>query len=929
MQVFDKKNSHPLEKVKMIFWWYFCRLQYASNSDNHSQTCFSEINDEFSISAVKKIKLDGNTRDFCEKEHKKQRRKNQTPKKYIKKQRNTIFESIRPHCILSNASNRTAFNILDSNNPIAGKGYVDGENVVKLSDKGINDTVCDIPSANNHGFLEIYNDSQQKTSSNNPLIRSLLSENKNEQMNLDIKFKIPNPTDIQKEPFLQSEQKRDDKAQHHHHEDASILPLNIPDTNNGFNMRAKNSYRNEIETSSHSYTISQDNKHEQPLDSIKKFYESDMQISNKSRKRKNYNAEPCVSLNEIQSVNLDLITYIRNKNSLSSYDCQMPQTNTNTSINDFLELKKDIEISDIRENSVIQNETNENLKYTNLDNNTTQNITNQQHAEMKKIEYLNRIYHLKRLLVFQQIYSSSLLQLKYLSGFQNLIQQSNTVSSTVASSNMNNPLQIIPENFLPKLNNSVKEINNIKESIEISKKSQGTGIESNEKTKSELTQEKSSKNVKTGREKFLEISETFRIFYKIFPNLDDHIVTKKINLRDFLRKKLQTFKIEANEILEQTRKVSILFGNNLDNNTENLIFYYTEVLKIFVEPEKLQNNIIQMRSIWLCISLFYPEVLDFSRIIAKAYIDALNYKTTKIVNLNIMKPFYNLKNVSNKIREKADLIKNNLFSLYNSDCNAMNKGLVKNLTNFFDCCYKLLLHTFKVNEYLIAELSIERPFKVGNIIGQYHYLLLEDNIQFQNMCFSFFYVCQSFPDRIINRTQKCFYYKICLLHNFLRTSTYKPLRNKSEFFDMMKFNCIFGLSEEISKNLEFHIDVALFHWNDLKNQLGEPKLPSTDDINYCKKAITQYLYATVFKFDVENIFKAIIYKMELAFGLELQSNMTNMIEIDIFTKNLDSIEDTNEQKNDICSKKENFQNNSLLISNFTRVSKILRALKAY
>ncbi|EJW01815.1 hypothetical protein EDEG_03705 [Edhazardia aedis USNM 41457] len=114
----------------------------------------------------------------------------------------------------------------------------------------------------------------------------------------------------------------------------------------------------------------------------------------------------------------------------------------------------------------------------------------------------------------------------------------------------------------------------------------------------------------TNPNKFPNIKKAYYLLFQMFPKIYNHFSSFEFNLNEFLNAELIKFKTVKKDILKQAKKPSELFEKALENQNsiDFLTDLYSETIKIFVDVDLFNKDIIQIKSFWLFISLFYPEI---------------------------------------------------------------------------------------------------------------------------------------------------------------------------------------------------------------------------------------------------------------------------------------------------------------------------------
>ncbi|EJW03498.1 hypothetical protein EDEG_02172 [Edhazardia aedis USNM 41457] len=411
----------------------------------------------------------------------------------------------------------------------------------------------------------------------------------------------------------------------------------------------------------------------------------------------------------------------------------------------------------------------------------------------------------------------------------------------------------------------------------------------------------------------------FDAVFLIFPGYKELFFKAKLNFKKFFIEKLNSFDSEMNLILFYVELASPIFDSlKHEHNKINLANAYISALEIFVNPDKLKENKIRLRPFWLTISLFFPEIPGFVKMLAEDYFALIEIKTQKIVNLI----FENSKNkikhhLVNKV--KKDNSKNNTLNSFIESQQVIickNSVLINTFCSFFDKI-KIFLEQELIE---IAERQINFTMEIRNeydfdvIKKMFSMINYQYKIQQLKIYDIFLYVLLAFPDDILNKNIKIYYHKICLLYNCLQTNV---KGKKSDFFTSIKYNCIFDLDKNRQRNTEYHINRLLNEYLHMVETGNESTKKNQKFINNRKNVCSIHMRSTLFNSGAENILENIFEK--LAFFYENKEKNDKTFELMIKNSNLIQAE-TARNESDINFI---FNSKSNLIHEITQISLFL------
>ncbi|EJW05014.1 hypothetical protein EDEG_00894 [Edhazardia aedis USNM 41457] len=419
-----------------------------------------------------------------------------------------------------------------------------------------------------------------------------------------------------------------------------------------------------------------------------------------------------------------------------------------------------------------------------------------------------------------------------------------------------------------------------------------------------------------------EIENSLNITNKIFTNSKDCFMNKGVNIKFFYQEKLNEFESESKIVIAQAKVAFIAFENFKKSETDqNYKIAIKESLKIFVNCKMFDKNTIKISQFWLVLSIFYPEIPGFIRFLANKYFRVNDILWSRNVNLKYNERFQNRTQsyVASKDILSAKKASRQLSTEYKNLENSKSCKIYEAMADFLRSC-KMLIN-FQCKNSLINQkrMILKKPLCLKDAKYFYKNFLVQTNVQAQRASEAFFELLLSFPDKIIGYYHKIFYYKFCSLHKNLKLST-KYIT--SDFFEFFKLNFVFDLTDTYRKDLEDHLDNSLGFLFFNKN-LGEKHV--TENANYYRKIrspIHSFIKNTIIFYDVQNIFKSIVNKLELINGLDLNDKSVKEIDIDVFFKDKSTLGDQNFAEKTVYGSK------LALINSFSLLSTLIHVLKA-
>ncbi|EJW04393.1 hypothetical protein EDEG_01368 [Edhazardia aedis USNM 41457] len=408
-----------------------------------------------------------------------------------------------------------------------------------------------------------------------------------------------------------------------------------------------------------------------------------------------------------------------------------------------------------------------------------------------------------------------------------------------------------------------------------------------------------------------EITNSINILNKFVPIYSSSIKVENISFHIFLQKKLKSFSSEVDLILEQAEKVSKSI--NKTKQIQDLNVVNTELLKIFIIPEEFALKKIKIRHLWLVLIILYPEIHDFISFLVKDYLRLPSFEFNEEVNLNIEKKHKNSSD-HEKIREKSEKIKKIFLNQYIKMFCTKKHDLYENLKTFFVRIKELIEYLYTENKFETVKLCFKEKLSWSSINESAELLFLQKYIQSKSMCDAFLRVLIAFPDRILSQNRKFFYFKLCYCHIF---ATF-PVEQNFDFLNILKYNCAFGLPENLQNKLEAYIDGILENIFTLRLHPENPSVVyNTIDLE-SQKSLYAYCEETIFDLHLKFFLKDISYKTNFIFGSEFGVGSINT-EPDCIFKFQINIEEIleikkNQRINSFKSKKESLVYNLTCLS---------------
>ncbi|EJW03413.1 hypothetical protein EDEG_02270 [Edhazardia aedis USNM 41457] len=345
-----------------------------------------------------------------------------------------------------------------------------------------------------------------------------------------------------------------------------------------------------------------------------------------------------------------------------------------------------------------------------------------------------------------------------------------------------------------------------------------------------------------------------------------------------------------------------------------------------MNPDKFENNILQIKAFWLTISLFYPEIIGFVKLLSNDYHSLCNCESTEILNFSVIRRRLSDTSIFQDLSNKAQDIADTILKSYNQKIKESKKGFCTSLEEFLKNCKLLISYECNYWQYDSFHKIFPSLFELEDKTMRYKNLMFQRNVQNNGMTYAFFQFCSTLPNRILTEANKFYYFKICLLHGMLNIPSKE---NLLDFFALLKYNCAFELNDKFRKQFEYYIDYTLYDLITPQNPTGNVNNIKNPNYLDVKKNIIQYMRNVIFKFDIENILKNIFKKLELIIGVKACRDESKQLNIHIFLKNQKLQHDKLLKKS---GKKEEiavFTNDLDIINSFTVISKVLCLLQYF